>query len=47
MLLNEAEMRAALKPLKLTNGSQPRWASGPGDTIRNQASRFLTVLDGF
>ncbi len=31
-LLNEGEMRAALEPVKLSDGSQPRWASGPGDT---------------
>ena len=31
-LLSEAEMQAALIPVKLRDGSQPYWASGPGDT---------------
>jgi CubicO group peptidase (beta-lactamase class C family) len=31
-LLSKAEMQAALIPVKLQDGSQPLWASGPGDT---------------
>jgi CubicO group peptidase (beta-lactamase class C family) len=31
-LLNETEMQPALVPVKLSDGSQPVWDSGPGDT---------------
>ncbi|MDP9161443.1 MAG: beta-lactamase family protein [Acidobacteriota bacterium] len=31
-LLSEAEMRTALEPVKLSDKSHPRWASGPGDS---------------
>jgi CubicO group peptidase (beta-lactamase class C family) len=31
-LLGEAEMQPALTPVKLADGSQPHWDSGPGDT---------------
>lgn len=31
-LLSRAEMQLALTPVKLVDGSQPLWASGPGDT---------------
>ena len=31
-LLSAAEMQPALTPVKLADGSQPQWASGPGDT---------------
>jgi CubicO group peptidase (beta-lactamase class C family) len=30
-LLSAAEMQPALNPVKLADGSQPHWASGPGD----------------
>ena len=30
-LLSAAEMQPALKPVKLADGAQPHWASGPGD----------------
>jgi CubicO group peptidase (beta-lactamase class C family) len=30
-LLSSAEMQPALMPVKLADGSQPHWASGPGD----------------
>jgi CubicO group peptidase (beta-lactamase class C family) len=31
-LLSEKEMRSALTPVKLPDGSLPHWSSGPGDT---------------
>ncbi|HXM92973.1 MAG TPA: serine hydrolase domain-containing protein [Candidatus Dormibacteraeota bacterium] len=31
-LLSAAEMQPALTPVKLADGSQPHWASGPGDS---------------
>lgn len=31
-LISDAEMQAALSPAKLSDGSQPHWDSGPGDT---------------
>ena len=31
-LLDASDMRPALIPVKLVDGAQPRWASGPGDT---------------
>lgn len=34
-LLSEKEMQAALTPVKLNDGSQPHWDSGPGDTDPN------------
>jgi CubicO group peptidase (beta-lactamase class C family) len=45
-LLSPSEMQPALMPVKLTDGSLPRWASGPGDT-NPQSTNFVSYGFGW
>jgi CubicO group peptidase (beta-lactamase class C family) len=45
-LLSAAEMQPALTPVKLADGSQPHWASGPGDT-NPQAGKLVSYGFGW
>ena len=45
-LLSPSEMQPALMPVKLTDGSLPRWASGPDDT-NPQSTNFVSYGFGW